>query len=196
LKLSEADYSSLWAGELSQRIAEQRGRIENDIHTYGQPVLDSEIWQKALRQKHHNYWTVGSHSMSVCVAALRMSYWLEERGIHTDRKRIVRAALCHDLGIIGRDEKYKNNAVCCHRHPIDSIPIAREIYPDIDEETIEDIRWHMWPMCLMPPTNREGFLIILADKYAATGEGLPIDRLERYQKMLNISILSGMQTAR
>ena len=76
------------------RKAEQENRIERDILEYGGPVLRSGIWDKAMQQTHHNRWTVGSHSMSVCVAALRMSYWLEDKHIcYVNHREIVQAAL-------------------------------------------------------------------------------------------------------
>ena len=163
------------------RKAEQENRIERDILEYGGPVLRSGIWDKAMQQTHHNRWTVGSHSMSVCVAALRMSYWLEDKHIcYVNHREIVQAALCHDLGIVGRHEKFANNRVCCHQHP----------------KTLYTIRCHMWPLCVALPKTREAVIITLADKYVATGEGIPADWLERYQKALNATVLRTTVPAR
>lgn len=168
----------------------QKSRIEQDVRRYGAEVLQSEIWERAMRQTHHNRWTVGSHSMSVCVAALRMSYWLEDNHIClVNHREIVQAALCHDLGIVGRYEKFPNNRVCCHQHPLDSAEIAKKIYPDISEKTFYTIRCHMWPLCIALPKTREAVIITLADKYVATGEGIPVDWMERYQKSLNAGVL-------
>ena len=179
------------------RKTEQENRIKRDIREYGGPVLRSGIWNRAMRQTHHNRWTVGSHSMSVCVAALRMSYWLEDKHIcYVNHREIVQAALCHDLGIVGRYEKFANNRVCCHQHPLDSAEIARHIYPEISEKTLYTIRCHMWPLCVALPKTREAVIITLADKYVATGEGIPADWLERYQKALNATVLRTTVPAR
>jgi uncharacterized protein len=67
---------------------------------------------------------------------------------------VILAGLCHDLGIIGRDEKYKNDFQCGQCHAGDSVISAKEILPDLDEMTIDSIQNHMWPVTKTPPHYR------------------------------------------
>ena len=132
-----------------QMDKESNRRIAADISAYGKEVIDSDLFRKAFAQKHHTNTTVGEHTLNVTAAALR---------------------LCHDLGIIGRYEKFENNRVCCRLHPIDSVRISRKLVPEIDHKTEEIIRCHMWPLNGWMPTSAEGYLITVADKYSSIRE--------------------------
>lgn len=140
------------------------------LYSYGGRILTSPEFQSAFQQTHHNVTTVGDHSLNVAVAALCICAFLARLHIHTRTRDVTEAALCHDLGILGRHEKFANNRQCCHQHPLDSVEVARRLDPDMDDRTLEMIRTHMWPMTLKPPTSREGVIISLADKYCAIRE--------------------------
>lgn len=135
-------------------------------------IFGTTHFQKALSQKHHNFTTVALHTLGVTVTSLRLFYFLEMFGIELDKEALMKSALCHDLGIIGRDEKFSTNAECCRNHPIDSAEIARDIFPDLDEVTEDSIRTHMWPACANAPSHAEGIIINIADKYCAVIEGI------------------------
>ena len=142
-------------------------RIREEIREYGDPVLKSEQFQKALKQTHHRKTSVGEHTLRVTASSLRLSHALEKIGIRSDQKSIVQGALCHDLGILGRDEKYKNNRECCMQHPKDSVDVAKELYPEMDQKTENIIRHHMWPLGGKRPRSREEVIVSAADKYAS-----------------------------
>ena len=96
--------------------------IRRLLEEYGEEILESEEFQKAYRQKHHKIMTVADHSLGVAIISLRICRLLEKMHINVHEKELIISALCHDLGILGRDEKYKNDLECCSRHPKDSIP--------------------------------------------------------------------------
>ncbi len=148
-------------------------QIRDDLHTKDcEKIYRSLYFQKALRQEHHYTSTVARHTMAVAAVCLRIYYLLQERGIHLNKEALTKAALCHDLGIIGRHDKFQNDLVCCFRHPIDSVKAAGEIFPDLDERTKDAIRHHMFPQGCLPPHHLEGLILILADKYCATRDVL------------------------
>ena len=45
-------------------------RIVSDIRTYGADVINSALFRKAFRQKHHTNSTVGEHTLNVTAAAI------------------------------------------------------------------------------------------------------------------------------
>ncbi len=141
-------------------------RAERDLLNYGRDVYTSEIFTSAFGQTHHYYTTVGDHTLNVALTSLKMAYALEKLRIRSSRRRLVIGSLCHDLGIIGRADKFKNNRVCCHQHPIDSLAIAKRLVPGLDDRTENIIIRHMWPLTLLPPTNRESVIVDLADTYS------------------------------
>ena len=78
--------------------------------------------------------------------------------------RIFRA--CHDLGMLGREEKYRNRRDAWRRHPQESVRAAREVLPDLNRNTEACIAAHMWPLAGRPLPSREGAVVVAADKYA------------------------------
>ena len=136
-------------------------RYKNDIERYGSDILKSEELQHAYDQTHHTWSTVGEHTLRVAAASLAICYAL--RKIH-----VVKGALCHDLGILGRYEKYKSNKECSRRHPADSVEIARKLVEDLPEKSADIIERHMWPAGhSKAPNSLECVIVSVADKYAA-----------------------------
>ncbi len=135
-------------------------------------IYHSDYFSAALSQTHHNQTTVAIHTLGVAVTSLRIYYILRALGFELDKESLLKSSLCHDLGIIGRSEKFESNRECLKQHPVDSVIAAREIFPDLDERTEDAIRHHMWPCTLLPPHHREGFVVTVADKYCAAIEGV------------------------
>lgn len=136
---------------------------EKDLLRYGRDILDSDIFASGFDQTHHYHTTVGDHTLNVALTSLEMVYRLERLHIHLDKRPIVAGALCHDLGIIGRHEKYKNDAICCQLHPLDSVKVARTLLKDLDPKTRKIISRHMFPMTPLPPTSLAGWVVDIAD---------------------------------
>lgn len=143
-----------------------------EIRLRGGDILQSELFQRALREPHH--WTsVGRHSLGVAHAALRLADAFERLGLRPDRDVLVRCALCHDLGILDRVQKYGSSAArCCRRHPADGLlAYERLVHPASPTER-DCILHHMWPVLLAPPHTLEGVIINLADKSSSVREVL------------------------
>lgn len=136
---------------------------EKDLMRYGRDIIISDIFVSGFDQTHHYYTTVADHTLNVALTSLEMVYRLERLHIRLDKRPIVAGALCHDLGIIGRHEKYKNNAVCCQLHPLDSVKVARTLLADLDPKTRKIISRHMFPMTPLPPTSLAGWVVDIAD---------------------------------
>ena len=141
-----------------------------DILKYGKEILHSDIFREAVSETHHLRGTVVEHTINVCVIGLRLSNQLLERSIPVNKKDMVQAALCHDLGLVGRDKKYKTRVKSWKEHPKESAKIARELVPDLSMEAEEMILSHMWPIAGPPPRTNEGMLLCMADKYASMAE--------------------------
>lgn len=145
----------------------RRERIEM-LHTLGAPVYDSEIFQQAYGQNHHKHTTVAQHSE--CVAAMCL-HLADHLGMTIDEELVVLGALSHDLGIVGRHDKFKSEMETYLKHSHDSAEIAKELFGEKYNDTMEDmIRYHMWPLSDQAPQTKEGFLIVLADKICAIQE--------------------------
>ena len=145
-----------------------REQIRNDIELYGDEIIDSEEMQQAFEQIHHLRSTVGDHTMRVTASSLRLCYILKKLRVNVDIPAVVIASLCHDLGMLGRDEKYSSDKECYREHPKDSVTVARELVSEMPEKTEDIIERHMWPMGpTEAPNSVEGLVVSVADKYNA-----------------------------
>jgi len=148
-------------------------RVWSDLHSEsGEKIFHSRYFEEARTQRHHKRTTVAAHTMGVAATSLKLYYLCRALHINVNKEDLIRASLCHDLGIVGRDRKFSDNIECCHQHPIDSVAAAKEIFPDLDERTEDAIRHHMWPCTLVPPHHIEGVIVTIADKYCAMAEGI------------------------
>ncbi len=156
-----------------------KDKIKAELERYGGGILDSEEMRLASGQTHHTRSTVAEHTRRVAENSLAICYALEKLGIATDRKAVVEGALCHDLGILGRDEKYENGQECYRRHADDSVDVARKLLDDLPEKTKDIIERHMWPTAgSRRPSHLEGFIVSAADKAAAVEDIIVGSRLK------------------
>ena len=153
---------------MPDRRAERDERTQQDLARYGSEILNSKEMWNAFRQVHHNRSTVGDHTMRVVKASLAICYTLDRFQIKTDIPAVVAGSLCHDLGILGRDEKYSSMVECSRRHPLDSAVVARKLVKNLPDKTSDIIERHMWPLGKSKfPNSLEGVIVSAADKYAA-----------------------------
>ncbi len=138
--------------------------VWSDMKRYGSDILKSEAFRKAGKEQHHVYGTVSQHTLSVCATSIRIARLCNKAGIQVNEKDLVEAALCHDLGMIGREEKYKDSKEAWKQHPKDSLEVARELVPDLSPNAESMILSHMWPVGGPTPTSKEAFILGIADK--------------------------------
>ena len=81
---------------------------------------------------------------------------------------VVIGALCHDLGMLDRGEKFASDKEAIRDHAEESVKVAREIVEDMPEMAEEIIERHMWPMGKTDaPSTVESVVVSVADKYTA-----------------------------
>lgn len=156
------------------------GNVREILLTYGTDIMKSDEFQEAFYQTHHVVTNVAVHSINVTIVSIVIALLLLKVGVRVNMRDLVRAALCHDLGIMGRNEKYRNNRECCRQHPVDSVEVAKKILNDYDEKTLNCIETHMWPVRPGRPKYTEGYIITVADKYAAVMERVRSDYHTRH----------------
>ena len=88
--------------------------------------------------------------------------------VKTDIQAVVTGSLGHDLGILGRNEKYGSSRECSRQHPADSAEVAEKLMGELPEKTADIITRHMWPVGKSkPPNSLEAAIVSTADKIAA-----------------------------
>lgn len=158
-------------------------KIKTIMLEYGRKVLLSDEFKRSFHQPHHLNRTVGDHTLGVTAEAVRLCF---EWGYEDEDtlKNVVTASLCHDLGILGRKEKYRNNAECLVRHPLDSVDEYIRITGERDERVIDSIKHHMFPLKPGLPKYKEGWILTFADKIAASLEKMGIPPVSEEEREL------------
>lgn len=116
---------------------------------------------------HHGSTTVYDHSMHVALKALRIVHKLH---LHVDERSLVIGALLHDYFLYDWHEKSTWHKLHGIRHPRFALDNASEDYQlnDIERDIIHH---HMFPGTFVCPHTTEGWVVCLADKLCAVGEG-------------------------
>ncbi len=161
--------------KLHRKIQEKRENRENrkerimrDLARYGDEILQSEEMQEAFEQIHHKWSTVGEHTLRVAFTSVLICYVLRKLKIKVNVPAVVVGSLCHDLGILGRADKYFSKKECHREHAKESVEVARELVDDLSEKAEDIIERHMWPMGKSKfPNSIEGAVVSVADKYTA-----------------------------
>ena len=169
--METSNHKSIRQLQKQERRDRRKVKIQRDILRYGSEILDSDEMQEAFKQKHHTLSTVGEHSLRVARTSLAICYALRKLRVPTDIPAVVAGSLCHDLGILGRNEKYDSNKECSRLHPGDSVEVAQKLVNDLPEKTTDIISRHMWPAGQSkPPNSLEATIVSAADKIAAVGD--------------------------
>lgn len=134
---------------------------------YGYRILESDLFIEARRQKHHLRTDVASHSINTALFCIAFYKILDFFHIKLNITLLVVAALAHDLGILGRSQKFSSNYECLKGHPKDSVATIQKLIPDIDTKVCDAIASHMFPLCPVIPNSKEAWLLSIADKCAA-----------------------------
>ena len=161
-------YESTIHKQIREKREDRKERIRNDLERYGGDVLSSDEMKQAFEQTHHQWSTVGEHTMRVAASSVMICYALRKLGIKVNIPAVVIGALCHDLGILGRNEKYSTTRECHTEHAKESVEVARGMFDELPEKTEDIIERHMWPIGdTGAPNSIEGVVVSVADKYSA-----------------------------
>ena len=161
-------YESTIHRQIREKRENRKDRIKEDLMFYGNDVLKSDEMKQAFEQTHHQWSTVGEHTFRVAFSSVMICYALRKLGVKVSVPAVVIGSLCHDLGILGRSEKYSSKKECYTEHPKDSVTVARELVDELPDKTEDIIERHMWPAGdSQAPNSIEGLVVSVADKYSA-----------------------------
>ena len=85
-----------------------------------------------------------------------------------DVRAATRAAMLHDLVYYDWHDKALWHRPHGFKHPRFAMFNARNLNKEITPKEEKIILRHMWPLTVVPPESREGWVVTVADKYCAT----------------------------
>lgn len=137
------------------------------LTVYGSDILGSELFEKARLQTHHLTSDVASHSINTALFCILIYNLFRLFNVKLNIKLMVVAALVHDLGILGRYEKFASQKECLREHAGESITTVKRSFPEVDAQVYDVIGSHMYPIGDRVPDSREAWVLTIADKCAA-----------------------------
>lgn len=178
-------------------LSEKRRSIDEEIATYAGDILSSPNFESTKEYFQHGNMTVHEHCISVARTSLAIRDYL---GVKCNSEDLVRGALLHDYFLYDWHKPDKVNSHRLHGffHPARALKNAREEF-DVTLRQADIIIKHMWPLTVVPPLCREGWIVTAADKYCSLMETMHIHKgriHERRQKRRNaISMIFAHSTA-
>ncbi len=129
-------------------------------------IIYKEDFLRLKQFRHHGNISIYTHVIKV--AYLSYVYAIKHKK-RVNLKELIRAALFHDLYFY--DWHDKHNGVHLHGlfHPKKAIKNAKRLF-QINKREQRHMAHHMFPLTLIPPTTREGWLICIFDKVAAKSD--------------------------
>ena len=163
------DYINKWKKQRGKRKTDlkklQHG-LMNRTKYYGSDIFQKPNFKKTAKFVQHGDVSVRKHSISVALTALRISHMMP---FHTNDKAIVRGALLHDYFLYDWHKKDDGHRWHGFRH---GKTAARNAKRDYRLNRLEEyiIARHMFPLTVLPPKSKEGWMVCLADKWCAAEE--------------------------
>lgn len=130
---------------------------------HGADILRSEGMQAGKTFRHHGDISVYRHSLEVAMLSIHIA---ESLNIRVDERSLVRGALLHDYYLYDWHIPAPEHRLHGFVHPGIAYRNAKEVFI-LNEREADIIRKHMFPMTLIPPVYREGWIVCIADKITA-----------------------------
>ncbi|HRF70751.1 MAG TPA: HD domain-containing protein [Candidatus Pelethenecus sp.] len=128
--------------------------------------------------RHHGSISTYTHAIKVAYFSYRFSI---QHKIKVNKRELIKAALLHDLYFY--DWHDKDNGVHLHGlfHPKKAVKNAIHLY-NITKREQRHMAHHMFPLTLIPPTTKEGWIICICDKLSAISDYKGIRLAKKYKK--------------
>lgn len=157
---------------------ERNYKKERDIHrliqSSAKDILQSPNFISTKAHIQHGNMTVNNHCLNVAKYSLALSRRLH---IKCNETELIRGALLHDYFLYDwHDEEHiKPYNLHGFYHPGRALQNADKEY-NLTERERDIIKKHMWPLTVVPPKYREGWIVTMADKWCSLMETFGIHK--------------------
>lgn len=150
-----------------------------DFITYAQQLLQEESLQSMESFIQHGSISCYQHSIAVAYYSF---YLIRKLHIRCNEQSLVRGALLHDYFLYDWHADEAWHKWHGFRHPGFALHNAVRDF-QISNMEQEIIKKHMWPLTIIPPTNREAWIVNAVDTFSSLveviGEHRPFHALKR-----------------
>ncbi len=138
-------------------------------------IVSSAEFKKMKKYRQHRNGTTYEHSLKV---AKKCFLFCKRHNTRIDVKKLVHGALLHDYFLYNRhyenEPDYKSINGMWHllTHPTQAWKNAKRKYPFLSRTEKDIIKRHMFPLTIVPPLTKEGWLVCFFDKIIALNDYL------------------------
>ena len=126
-------------------------------------IVQIDAYQQLKNYTHHYYTTRYQHSLNVAWYSYLMC-----KKMHLNAVSCARGAMMHDFYLYDtHDAKYAKKHI--QTHPSIALKNAQKYFV-LDPVEVDCIIHHMWPRVKGKPRTKEGYIVTIAAKYAASLE--------------------------
>ena len=130
-------------------------------------ILHSNEFYKMKSYRHHIKATLYDHSVKVAYLCFKHH---KRFGTKTDVREFVRGALLHDYYLYDLHGENETHRFHWFKHPGKALQNAMKKYPSLTYSQKDMIKNHMFPLTIIPPTTKAGWLVCFYDKIAAISD--------------------------
>ncbi len=143
------------------------------FRTLAEPILHAGEFERLKSYRQHRNATTYEHSLRVAEACFR---FCRHHRIRVDYEKLIRGALLHDYFLYNRHYADRPDYIPVgglqhlFHHSEAAWRNASRHYPTLSDIEKDIITRHMFPLTLLPPRTREGWLVCLFDKIEALND--------------------------
>ena len=141
--------------------------VEKEFYHLIRDIVKTKEFRSMKQCKHHIKGSVYDHSVKVAYLCYRH---YKKHGTKDRLAEFVRGALLHDFYLYDWHDMLPGHRLHIFTHPKYALQNALRHYPDLTPHERDMIGRHMFPLTVLPPKTRAGWLICYYDKVAALGD--------------------------
>ncbi len=162
---------------------EAKKQAEENVREFKEIIKDiaeNDNFSGLKDHEQHHHSTRFAH----CEAVAFYTYLLCKR-YKLDYISAARGAMLHDFYFYNWRNKHVDGQKKFHlfRHPKIALQNAEDIF-ELNDMEKDIIVKHMWPITIIPPKFKEGYIVTLVDKYCATRDFFKTLKVQRKLKLL------------
>lgn len=152
--------------------------MEDEFYNLIKDIINKENYQKLKNYRHHG--NVSTYDHCISVANLCYKYY-KKHNMKIDLSSFLRGALLHDYYLYDWHHAHEGHKFHGLRHPKTSYLNACRDYGPLTKLEKDMILHHMFPLVIIPPHTKAGWLISYFDKVASFND-YKEDRRKRKQR--------------
>lgn len=141
--------------------------MDNTFLMIIRPIVKTKEFKTMKKHNHHSGFSTYYHSIKVAYLAYK---YAKKHNVKLEINSLVRGALLHDFYLYDWHDKGGSHRLHGFRHPRFAYNNALKLFPDISLMEKDIILHHMFPLTIIPPHTKGGWIVCYCDKVATCAD--------------------------